>query len=185
MSILGLDVSTIATGWAILASGNDSLVSCDVIETRKDMTDDQKLLYITESVDTLIKTYRHITELAIEDTFMGKNPVVVKKLNRIAGAISHIWYLRKGRPANFYMATSARKAFDISGKSTKEEIIKAVNSHYGLRLKNHNTADAIVVAHCHLKKVHWEFPGTGGESPKDVPKKARRYTGSEKKKRGD
>lgn len=176
MRILGLDISTVATGWAIYDSLTENLIRYDVIKPSKDLNHDQKLLVIAQSVDLILKTYRGITDISIEDTFISKDPTAVKKLNRIAGAIIHLWYLRKGKEANFYMASSARKSMDIPGNSQKEEVTKAVNKRFGLRLKDHNVADAIVVAHCHAVKVKPEIEivkTKDGYLPKDVVKERR------------
>ncbi len=147
MRTLGLDISTVATGWALFEG--DQLIKWGVIKTDKDMNITEKYFYVTHSVITLLKIYRP-NFLSIEDTFLGRDPVTFKKLNRIAGQIIYAWFSYTRTEPSFYMASAARKSVGINGKSTKTEVTQGVNEIFKLRgrIKDDNIADAIVVGYC-------------------------------------
>ena len=151
MKTLALDISSVATGWAVF-KGND-LVATGVINPPKtNLSQAAKFYYISHSVAAIIKLYRP-TSLAIEDTFYSKDPTVLKKLNRIAGQIQYLWFSFCGKDPYFYMASSARTSFEgLTGKSKKDEIVSAVNKFFKMRLKDHNIADAIVIGWHHVTK---------------------------------
>ena len=152
MRTFALDISTIATGWAIF--DGTSLQKYNVIKPDSEFSESEKYFYITQSVATLLRLYKP-TDLAIEDTFYSKDPTVLKKLNRLAGQIMYIWYTLSKKDPVFYMASSARKTAEIDVRGTKKEITEAVNKKFGLRgrLKDHNMADAILVGYCHWVKT--------------------------------
>ena len=170
MRTIGLDLSTVATGWALF--DGESLRKYNVIKPDSDLSETEKYFYITQSVATLLRLYKP-DDLAIEDTFYSKDPTVLKKLNRIAGQVMYIWYTLSKKNPVFYMASSARKAAGISGIAKKPEVTEAVNKIFKLRgrLKDHNMADAIVVGYCHWTRwANKQF--TEGEV--EPRKKARR-----------
>jgi Holliday junction resolvasome RuvABC endonuclease subunit len=149
MKTLAFDVSTVATGWALM--NDDKIIDYAVICPPDDLSESAKYFYITHSVLGLLKLYRPNT-VVIEDTFFAKDPTVLKKLNRIAGQIMFIWFQSTGRESVFYMAMTARKDFPgLNGRSKKEEIVEAVNKHFELRgrVKDHNIADALVLGYHH------------------------------------
>lgn len=151
MKTLALDISSVATGWAVFKGIN--LVATGVINPPKtNLSEAAKFYYIAHSVVAIIKLYRP-TSLAIEDTFYSKDPTVLKKLNRIAGQIQYLWFSFCGKDPYFYMASSARKSFEgLTGKSKKDEIVIAVNRFFKIRLKDDNIADAVVIGWHHVSK---------------------------------
>jgi hypothetical protein len=98
--------------------------------------------------------------------------------------------------AVFYMAMSARKSLGgLSGRAKKEEIVAAVNQFFGLRgrLKDHNAADAIVIAYHHAMTGAFKIqevvveptldpaeavePPSPAEFAKPIPKEKKRKVG--------
>ena len=157
MKVLGLDLSTVASGWSLFESTGPSkettqLLRYGVIEPLDGLTESEKYFVFAHQVDMLIRLFKPDC-LVIEDTFYSKDPTVLKKLNRLAGHIQSVWFKLRRMDAHFYMAMSARKTLGgLSGKAKKEEIVTAVNQFFGLRgrLKDHNAADAIVIAYHHI-----------------------------------
>ena len=92
--------------------------------------------------------------MAIEDTFMGKNHVTFKALNRLAGQIIYACFVHNRTEPEFYMATTARAAVGINGKATKTEVTQGVNELFKLRgrVKDDNISDAIVIGYCDIIK---------------------------------
>ena len=155
MRVLGLDISTVATGWAIIDNGK--LLKHGVIKIDADLNDCEKYFYVTQSVATLLKIYKP-NELAIEDTFFLKNVNSLKVLNRVAGQIMYVWYVVSRTEPYFYMAVSARKAIpDLKGNAQKDEVTMAVNKTFKKgnmrQITDHNEADAVVMAiHHYLQR---------------------------------
>jgi len=154
MRILGLDLSTVCSGFALIeaTASSEDLLRFGTIEPYDDLSESEKYFMIAHQVEMLIRLF-HPDDVVIEDTFYSKDPTVLKKLNRLAGHVQAIWFKLRRKDAFFYMATSARKTFGISGKSEKAEIVTAVNTRFSLRgrIKDHNMADAVVVAYHHAK----------------------------------
>ena len=156
MRILGCDLSTVASGFSLIESSGPTkeqtqLLRFGVIEPFEGLSESEKYFMIAHQFDLLIRLFRPDC-LVIEDTFYSKDPTVLKKLNRLAGHIQSVWFKLRRMDAVFYMAVSARKTLGgLSGKAKKEEIVTAVNQFFGLRgrLKNHNSADAVVIAYHH------------------------------------
>ena len=156
MRILALDLSTVCSGFALVeatapVTAEVKLLRFGVIEPFEGLTESEKYFMIAHQVDLLIRLFKP-DHLVIEDTFYSKDPTVLKKLNRLAGHVQAIWYKLRRMDAVFYMAVSARKSLGgLSGKASKEEIVEAVNKFFGLRgrLKDHNSADAVVMAYHH------------------------------------
>lgn len=177
MLVLGLDVSTAATGWCIL---NDfKKINWGVIKPDDSLDESAKAFYVSQTVAALIKTYRP-DDVAVEDTFLppinGKQNVsCLKTLNRIAGQIQHVVYDLTGKEAIFYMATATRKTFpdvqSVDRDMIKDEIKRAVNAEYfgrvkleGNKITDDNIADAFVIAHHHCvvsRSKKLEEPKTG------------------------
>lgn len=162
MRVLGLDISTVATGWAIVDNGK--LLKYGVINPDADFNECEKYFFITHSIATIMKLYRP-NHLAVEDTFMGKNVAVLKKLSRIAGQIMYLWYHSTRTEPYFYMASSARTSIPgLKGTADKEIVTEAVNGFFKLRKKieDDNIADAVVTAYHH-------YVASQPEKPKEEP----------------
>jgi len=153
MRTLALDVSTVATGWAVFE--DDKLIDWGVINPNSELLEGSKAYFVSQTVAVVMEVYRP-DEVTIEDTFFLKNVNTLKVLNRIAGQIQHAWFKFSGKEAVFYMAMTARKDFPgLKGNSEKEEIVAAVNKQFFSRKKvenqltDHNVADAIVLGYHH------------------------------------
>lgn len=178
MKILALDVSTVATGWAVFE--DDKLMDWGVINPNSELLEGSKAYYVSQTVAVIMEVYRP-DEITIEDTFFLKNVNTLKVLNRIAGQIQHAWFKFSGKEAVFYMAMTARKDFPgLKGNAEKEEIVTAVNEKFFSRKKeankltDHNTADAIVLGYHHylattpVPKIKVAQVAVGGVASKTV-----------------
>jgi len=174
---LALDISTVATGWAIM--DNDKIVKVGVISSDKGLSDSARYYLITHTIKGIIIAYKP-TDLAVEDTFYAKDPTVLKKLSRLAGQAMYLWFKMSGKTLNFYMAMSSRKSFPgLTGRSSKDEIVVAVNKHFKLRgrLKDNNAADALVTGYHHyVKSVELDTEHT------EIKKKSRKARKTRQKK---
>jgi Holliday junction resolvasome RuvABC endonuclease subunit len=171
MRILSLDLSTVASGYAVF--DGDKLLTYGVIHPADDLSESARYFHIAHQITGLIQIYNP-DDLVIEDTFCGPNVVTLKQLNRLAGCVLFFWFSKKRREAYFYMAMSARKYFpELKGNSTKEEIVEAVNKFFKLRgkLTDHNIADAIVMGHHHCQIKNGNIVELDAPRPKQKRKR--------------
>ena len=95
MIVLGLDVSSSSTGWAILKNsrfykreGKDY----GIIAPPKKLGPAEKLDYFRTHLGRVLKSVPDKVVIGIEDTFLFKNPKVLKILSRFAGvAMQSCW----------------------------------------------------------------------------------------------
>ena len=116
--ILGLDLSLARTGYSIF-NNNGILIKYGNITPPKKLTVFNRLVYIVKNV---IDLYDNVDDLAIEDTFLGRNFRGVKELSRLAGAVIYAWMASKDTEPAMYMAVSARKTVNIDTKLNKADI---------------------------------------------------------------
>jgi len=185
MRVLGLDISSVCTGWAIVEA-EDSLdpvlskveiaevTAKGVIKFGKNLNDSQKMYWLVHQIVGLIKLYNP-EECAIENVFLGKNFMTAKVLDRLAGAVQSMWYNMKGKSVTYYYATSVRPSIGVKGNCQKEDVIKAVNEKFKFRpaIEDNNEADAVAVAYHAWKvagRVEEEAPegSFGGEKEGDL-----------------
>jgi Holliday junction resolvasome RuvABC endonuclease subunit len=167
MIYLGLDLSTVSTGYSVF-DGHKLIEYGKIVSNLPDTMD-----RITEIVLRLEKiVQKHQPEVAtIEDTYLkrgyGSNYLMTKMLNRLAGATymmlkyghtstqeQPLGYRTKGIKIQFAMPTNARKCFGLLPKSTKLNVINAVNSRFKLTLdkKEDDIADGIVLGYAGVFK---------------------------------
>jgi len=127
MKILGLDLSTVNTGWAIY-DGEVCKYGSIPIESR--LTFFEKVRYIIKEIDKVVKEHKPV-ELAIEDTYFGLNQQGFKVLTRLSGAVMYYWYLRKHKVCKFLLATQARKEIGLTGNATKAEVQVFIAKKFG------------------------------------------------------
>ena len=158
MKIIGFDISTVATGWAVLE--DEKLIKkgviCPVDELKsvhgtkkaaKDAMRDEvaRFTYIVKRASEIIdKTKPDV--LVIEDSFMKLNASVLRLLARLSGGVLGHWIGHCTGPAYIVMASSARANVGCKGNSKKFEVIEFLRREHGLIVEDDNEADAIVLA---------------------------------------
>lgn len=152
MKYLGLDLSTVSTGYSVF---NDSkLVEYGKIVSI--LTDTmERIMEITGRLAKIVEQHKPDV-IVIEDVFYGSNYLTTKMLNRLAGAVWHMLYESKfyineyqNQKITFAMPTDARKCFGLLPKSTKINVINAVNARFQLNLttKDDDVADGVVLGY--------------------------------------
>jgi len=153
MRVLGLDISSVATGWAVVADGK--IVAKGVINIDDKLSPSAKTWYLHRQVETMIVLYDP-DELAVEDVFLKINYATTKVLSRLAGTIQELWYRLSRKDVIFYYAVTARSQADLGVKpaSPKEQIMEEVNKKFKFRppITDNNVSDAVLVAYCGWKK---------------------------------
>ncbi len=153
MRVLGLDISSVATGWAVVDEGKPIVKG--VINLDPKLSPGAKTWYLRHQVETLIVLYKP-NELAVEDVFLKINYATTKVLSRLAGTIQELWYSVSGKDVLFYYAVTARSQADLGIKpaSPKEQIMEATNKKFKFRpaIVDNNVSDAVLIAYCGWRK---------------------------------
>ena len=165
MLVLGLDISTAATGWATVQNGDfkdfgtiippNELVEKGLFKTKK---------AAKESLKGILPTFRYVAgrcvqviqavdpdHLVIEDIYLGPNVKVLSMLSRLSGGPLFYWMYSKAKPGlgkrTFLIsACSARAYLGCKGNAKKSQVLDFINNGYGLDLIDDNQGDAAVLA---------------------------------------
>lgn len=158
MKVLGFDISTVATGWAVVEDGKLTKkgVICPIDELKqvhgtkkaaKEAMRDEvaRFAYIVKRASEVIdKTKPDV--LVVEDSFMKLNASVLRLLARLSGGVLGHWIGHYTGPAYIVMASSARAKIGCRGNSKKFEVIEFLRREHGLIIEDDNEADAVVLA---------------------------------------
>ena len=158
MKVLGFDISTVATGWAVIEDGTlirrgiicpvDELK--DVYKTKKAAKEAMKdevdrFSYIVKRASEVIDRTKPDV-LVVEDSFMKHNASVLRLLARLSGGVLGHWIGHCKGPAYIVMASRARATVGCKGNSKKFEVIEFLRREHGLIIEDDNEADAVVLA---------------------------------------
>ena len=146
--ILGLDVSSVATGWAIIDSNNR--LDYGVIKPPKKMSYENRLVYIYEELSHLLVYTNGVKEAYIESVFTCKNANTTIKLAQVRGTA--ILACKIARMNIHDVAPVEVKKHLGNAKADKAYILNEINTIYRLSLNDDNIADAIAIARYGLWK---------------------------------
>jgi crossover junction endodeoxyribonuclease RuvC len=146
--ILGLDVSSKKTGWAILKNGRfykRENIDFGTIETPSSQPISKRLVIFRDALESILVRSKPDT-IVIEDTFFSKNIATLKVLVRFSAVAQEL----SNRLLSIDpILISARQARTIMGSQDKEEVFKIIVNKYKLntfKFSTHNDiADAIVL----------------------------------------
>lgn len=151
--ILGIDPSTVATGYAVMTESGD-LIDWGVIRPdKKKLTEAQQASFQYNALAEIIEKH-NVTAIGCEDQHRGPNADTLKKLSRVSGYM----ILLAGQydvPIELYHPASWRKIVLGKGNAKKEEAIPWANETYKLllRKKDNDIADAIGI--CKAATLHF------------------------------
>ena len=172
MKVLGLDISSVSTGWAVLETPlkliDYGLITCDV-----DLNLGQKLSKFDSDLNAILERHPDVSWVGIEDTY-NNNTVTMKTLSKFAGVaikclqnslgvgttysdstIDKALNRRKGKPDGgifLITPTSVNKLIGLVHRLDREErktaIVEKVNTTFklGFTLAENDVTDAIAVA---------------------------------------
>lgn len=163
MRVLGFDLSTVKSGFAVIGDGElikkgvicpiDELKT--VYETKKSareaMRDEVvRFRYIVKRAAGIIKE-TNPDILVVEDSFMRNNASVLRLLARLSGGVLWAWYVLRQEIKEFHkpylvMASQARAGIGCKGNAKKPEVIQFLRDKYGWIVEDDNEADAAVLA---------------------------------------
>jgi crossover junction endodeoxyribonuclease RuvC len=153
--ILGVDPGSRATGYGLVAANGDQIFHLDsgFISLSGQMPHSQRLAKIYQRLEELIQTHQPAA-LAVEAVFLAHNVQSTIKLGQVRGVIllaaglAHL-------PVYEYSPLALKKAIVGYGQASKTQVLLMVENLLGLKLNNHNTADALALSLCHHFHSRW------------------------------
>ncbi len=158
MRILGIDPGLERTGYGVVelagGVGAPRLVEAGIIRTsRKDPTPD-RLAEIHAGVTSVLKEFKP-EAVAIEELYAHyAHPRTAILMGHARGVVI-LAAAQAGVPVASYGATHIKKALVGSGHAAKEQVQRAIQSHFGLKVAPEppDVADALAVALCHAHRT--------------------------------
>jgi crossover junction endodeoxyribonuclease RuvC len=152
--VLGLDPSTVATGWGIVDGDSRSAraVSFGVIRPPARAPLNQRLLVIHERVTELLASVRPRV-LVIESEFIAKNARTAFALGQVRGVVL-LAAAQHEVPFEEYSPMEIKRAAVGYGAADKSQVIVMMARILGIdgEIKE-DAADALATAWCHLCRV--------------------------------
>jgi len=149
MIVLGLDISSSSTGWAILKHGrfyNREGVDYGWIKPKSKLEMSEKLVYFRVELIRLLEAAQPDLVLA-EDTFFFRNPKTLKLLSKFHGVAAEAVRNTLGLSTEVVPVKSIRSELGTQGKEPTFSEIKKKFKLTGWKYKTHNdVTDAIAVA---------------------------------------
>lgn len=144
--ILGLDISSVRTGYCVFNNGKLIKSSCGVILSGKGSYG-KRLQIFADEIKALIKKHNP-DYIAVENIFKGRNILTFKSLAMFRGAAFLTIYRTHGKDPIDIMAVKAREIVK-TGKSKKEAFDFVVKKYKLSKLvyeDDNDISDAIVLA---------------------------------------
>ena len=144
-NVLGLDPSTVATGWALLAvEGRDEGVVASGVYHPPKGSLDERLAAAYHWLNGIDVTHDpHV--LAIETPFFKLNARTLAVLAGLGAAFRLAATLAGMRVVEITPAGRCT-GIGLAGNASKSQVLYTVNAIYGLNLTDHNEADAVAIA---------------------------------------
>ncbi len=156
MKILGVDPSTVATGWGFFdfQDGDYLGPQSGLLRGSHNDTIDDRLLVMFEGMEAVIHAVSPDI-VCVEAAFVGRNMRTAMALARVWGAIT-IAAKRAHIQTQFYTVTEIRHAVTSYGRSSKDQVARQVAAIMGDpdQIIQADQADALAVAVCHARRIH-------------------------------
>ncbi|MFH1749878.1 MAG: crossover junction endodeoxyribonuclease RuvC [bacterium] len=148
MKILGVDPGTARLGWGVLEYTDNKFKvwGCGCIQTKSTQADAERLFYISEKLEKIIKKYKPEI-VAVEELFFSKNIKTAISVAQARGVILSIAY-KHNLEIKEYKPTQVKQAVTGVGNASKEQVQKMVQIVLNLKQipKLDDTADALACA---------------------------------------
>lgn len=156
--LLGLDPGLRVTGWGIIAADGNRLrhVADGIVAASTMGTLAERLAQLYRGLEGVITTHRP-DEVAVEETFVNRNPASTLKLGQARGVVLLVPALAS-LPVFEYSANLIKKSLVGTGHATKDQVMMMVRTLLpGAGVETADAADALAVAVCHAH--HRTAPG--------------------------
>lgn len=153
MVVLGVDPSTVATGWAVLDgdSRRARAVAYGTIRPGTRVALAERLRVIHRHLVEAIKTYGPDV-LALESAFLHRNAKTALALGQVRGIVL-LAAAQERLPFEEYSAPEIKRAACGYGAAGKEQVVKMMTRILGLtESPGDDEADALAAAWCHLNR---------------------------------
>ena len=147
MKVLGIDPGNYCTGYSIIEKeGNGyTVLTYGSIKSKKRPENLNKIFYTLQEVVNQFSP----EEIALESAFYGKNPQSLLRLGEVRGVILLLSSINN-IPIYEYTPQKVKNSITGYGWSGKEEVLQMVEKVLNVKPENHDEADAVAVAFCHL-----------------------------------
>ena len=153
MIVLGVDPSTVATGWGILDgdSRGARAVAYDTIRPSRRLELNERLHIIHESLAGVIAQYDPAM-LVIESAFLHRNVKTAFALGQVRGVVL-LAGTQQGVPFREYSPPEIKRAACGYGAAQKDQVATMMARILGLsEVPGDDAADALATAWCHLNR---------------------------------
>lgn len=148
---MGVDPGSRITGYGFLDPGPDGphLVECGQVEVASGVDFPSRLAEVYQALTQLILLHQP-QEMAVEETFFGKNPRSVLSLGQVRG-VAVLAGALAGIEVAEYAPREVKMAVVGDGRATKERVQAMVTRLLRLAepLESLDAADSLAVALCH------------------------------------
>ncbi|MBK3333143.1 crossover junction endodeoxyribonuclease RuvC [Persephonella atlantica] len=147
MKVLGIDPGNYCTGYSILEGRGNRyrVITYGSIKSRKRP---ENLGRIFSGLQEVIQVFSP-EEIALESAFYGKNPQSLLRLGEVRGVVLLLSSINS-IPLYEYTPQKVKNSITGYGWSGKNEVLMMVEKLLNVKPENHDEADAIAVAFCHL-----------------------------------
>jgi crossover junction endodeoxyribonuclease RuvC len=153
--VLGVDPSTVATGWGILDGDSRSARAVDhgVIRPSTRLPLERRLAVIHEELAVLLAREPRPDVLVLESAFVARNAKTALALGQVRGIVL-LAGVHAEVPCVEYSATEIKRAAVGYGAAGKEQVALMIARILGLREPPpSDAADALGAAWCHLSRA--------------------------------
>jgi crossover junction endodeoxyribonuclease RuvC len=156
VKILAIDPGTRRLGYAVVEVRSDPrAVAFGVIESR-DRRRERRLLVMHQALAKLCAKHRP-DEVAIEQTFVGKNPRAAVVMGEGRG-MALLAAAGAGASVHEYAPSTVKKSVSGSGRALKGTVQERVKTIFGLAvLPPEDAADALALAWCHANRRSFQL----------------------------
>ena len=148
--LLGLDPGLRTTGWGVVDAVDNRLiwVADGTVTSDETLPLSDRLVQLHRGVAAVIARYQP-AEIAVEETFVNRNPLSTLKLGQARGAVLTAAGM-SGLPVAEYAALLVKKSVVGAGRAAKEQVGMMVRQLLpACQTASEDAADALAVAICH------------------------------------
>lgn len=160
--LLGLDPGLQKTGWGVIESEGTRIrhIANGAITTDAKKPLAHRLVELHDGLMSVLSDFQPVS-VAVEETFVNKNPTSTLKLGQARGVVLLAGALA-GLPVAEYTPNHVKKSVVGVGHAAKDQVDAMVRVLLpGVKIHSADAADALAVAICH---AHHGGGGTGGDS---------------------
>lgn len=148
--ILGIDPGLNSTGWGIVAQEGSKLIyqASGIININTKSSLPEKLTAIYDKITAVIFEHNPLG-FAIEETYVNSNAMTSLKLGQARG-VAILAAAKAGLKVFEYAPRFIKKAIVGNGNADKVQVTAMIGHLLKAKIVDHNEADALAIAICHI-----------------------------------